>query len=91
MMESANIILVIIYSLVCVAVIVLVVKLASKKSGPPLKKAPASYVSISPADDVESFMDVYNLDWKPSQQRPEELPDDINTKQPVQKSSSSPP
>ena len=78
MMESANIILVIIYSLVCVAVVILIVKIASKKSAPPMKKAPAHYVSISLDDDVESFMDVYDLDWKPSKERPEELPEEIN-------------
>ena len=77
MMEGASILLFILYSLVCIALLALIIKFASRKTSPPLKKAPARYVSISSDDDVESFMKVYDLDWKPSREKPEELSKEI--------------
>ena len=77
MMEGTSILLFIIYSVVSIALLVLIIKLASKKANPPLKKAPARYVSMSSDDDVESFMNVYDLDWKPSREKTEELPEEI--------------
>ncbi|HHO76256.1 MAG TPA: HDOD domain-containing protein, partial [Deltaproteobacteria bacterium] len=76
-MEGISILLLIIYALICVAVIILIVKIATKKAKPPLKKAPARYVNISSDEDVDSFTEVYNLDWKPSRERPEKLPEKI--------------
>jgi HD-like signal output (HDOD) protein len=76
-MEGANIVLIIIYAVVCIALLVLIVKIATNKANPPIRKTPARYVSISSDDEVDSFMDVYDLDWKPSKERPEELPEDI--------------
>ncbi|MBN2298791.1 MAG: HDOD domain-containing protein [Deltaproteobacteria bacterium] len=76
-MEGTTILSLVIYSLICVAILVLIVKIATKKANPPLKKAPARYVSISSDDEVDTFMDVYDLDWKPEKERPESLPDNI--------------
>ena len=76
-MEGTSTLLFIIYSVVCIALLVLIIKFASKKANPPLRKAPAHYVSISSDDDVESFMNVYDLDWKPSREKPEELSKEI--------------
>ena len=76
-MEGTTILLLIIYSLICVAIFALIIKIATKRANPPLKKAPARYVNISSDDDVDSFMDIYNLEWKPSRERPENLPSDI--------------
>ncbi|HOO36803.1 MAG TPA: HDOD domain-containing protein [Deltaproteobacteria bacterium] len=77
MMEGTSILLFIIYSVVSIALLILILKLASKKANPPLKKAPARYVSMSSDDDVESFMNMYDLDWKPSREKTEELPEEI--------------
>jgi HD-like signal output (HDOD) protein len=77
MMEGSNIVLLIIYAVVCIALFVLIVKIVMEKSNPPIKKTPARYINLSSDDEVDSFMDVYDLGWKPSKERPEELPEDI--------------
>ena len=76
-MEGTTILSIIIYSLICVAILVLIVKIVTKKATPPLKKAPARYVNISSDEEVDTFTEVYDLDWKPPKERPEELPDKI--------------
>lgn len=77
MMEWSAIIMIIIYSMVLVSVILLIAILASGKSAKTMRKAPARYVSISSTDDVDSYMDVYELDWKPGRDERQELPKEI--------------
>ncbi len=72
-MEGTNILLLIICTLTAVALIVAFVKIFLEKSRPPIRKTPARYVTISSDDDVDSFMAVYDLDWKPNREKPEEL------------------
>jgi HD-like signal output (HDOD) protein len=44
---------------------------------PVLKKAPAHYVTVTSEEDVQTFMEVYNLEWKPPQDKEPELPSEI--------------
>ncbi len=50
-------------------------KKAEKK--PVLKKSPARYVTVTSNEDIQSFMDVYNLEWKPDREKAPELPPEI--------------
>ncbi|MFY9399412.1 MAG: HDOD domain-containing protein [Desulfomonilia bacterium] len=42
-----------------------------------MKKAPAPFVSISPDEDLVSFMHIYNLDWKPPTELINGIPPDV--------------
>lgn len=77
MMEGSNIVLLVIYAVVCIALLVLIVKIAMEKSNTPMKKTTARYVSISSDDEVDSFMDIYDLDWKPTKENTNVLPEEI--------------
>lgn len=38
---------------------------APAKAKPVMRKSPARYVTVNSNEDIQSFMDVYNLEWKP--------------------------
>ena len=66
--------------LILAAGIVLSISLASlrkDKKKPVLKKAPARYVTVTSNEDIQSFIEVYNLDWKPDREKEPELPTHI--------------
>lgn len=44
---------------------------------PVLKKSPARYVTVATEEDVQSFMEIYNLAWKPQRDLAGEIPPDI--------------
>jgi HD-like signal output (HDOD) protein len=69
---------IIIYFIICIGILVLIIRFMAKKAAPPLKKSPVHYVSISSHDNFDdSFMDVYNLSWKPDRDYPKKVPDEI--------------
>lgn len=67
--------------IVCAAGIAVWAALSSakrEKKKPVLKKAPARYVAVTSSDDIQSFMDAYNLDWKPDREHALEIPPRIS-------------
>ncbi|MCE5274932.1 MAG: HDOD domain-containing protein [Deltaproteobacteria bacterium] len=44
---------------------------------PVLKKSPARYVTVATEEDIQTFMEIYNLEWKPQQDLAGEIPPDI--------------
>jgi putative nucleotidyltransferase with HDIG domain len=50
----------------------------TKTQKPVLKKAPARYIAVAPEEDVQAFMEVYNLEWKPPQNLEPEIPPEID-------------
>jgi HD-like signal output (HDOD) protein len=50
---------------------------APKPSRPAMRKAPARYVSLPESEDLTSFMDVYNLEWKPVMDAEPAVPDAV--------------
>ncbi len=79
MMESGNVLWIIFYAVICIAVIAVVVKLLMKKEAQPtFKKSPAQYISISSEEKLDdSFLSVYELPWKPVREIVTELPEKI--------------
>ncbi len=51
--------------------------LKKEKKKPVLRKAPARYVNVAPSDDMQSYMDVYDLNWKPDREKEPEIPPHI--------------
>jgi len=49
----------------------------AKTQKPVLKKTPARYISVAPEEDVQAFLDVYNLEWKPPQNVEQVIPPEI--------------
>lgn len=52
----------------------------TKRSQPPAKptrKAPARYVSVSPQEDIGSFLEVYNQEWKPDRDALSHAPESV--------------
>jgi HD-like signal output (HDOD) protein len=68
---------VIILLAVGIGVFIAIKNLQTIKEKPVLKKAPARYVTVTSEDDVQSFLDVYNLEWKPSQDKELEVPPQV--------------
>lgn len=52
---------------------IMLINSKKEKKKPVLKKSPARYVTVSSNEDLQSFMDVYNLDWKPDRDREPEI------------------
>jgi HD-like signal output (HDOD) protein len=76
-MEISVFIWVIILLAVGIGVFIAIKNLQTIKEKPVLKKAPARYVTVTSEDDVQSFLDVYNLEWKPSQDKELEVPPQV--------------
>ena len=76
-MEISVFIWVIILLAVGIGVFIAIKNLQTNKEKPVLRKAPARYVTVTSEDDVQSFLDVYNLEWKPSQDKELEVPPQV--------------
>lgn len=76
-METANIVWLILYTGICIIALFVLFTIIVREKKPPLKKTPARFVSISNGDSVDNYLEKYNLDWKPSRQVPDTLPQDI--------------
>lgn len=79
-MKITHLFWIMIYSAVCIGIIVLIVRLMSSKKAapPPLKKSPVHYVSVSFNDSLDdAFMKMYDLPWKPDRKYPKEVSEDI--------------
>ncbi|HPC47193.1 MAG TPA: HDOD domain-containing protein [Deltaproteobacteria bacterium] len=62
---------------VVVVLWILVEQARSNNPKPVIRKAPARYVTVGSDDEIQSFMDVYNLDWKPEMALEPDVPDRI--------------
>jgi HD-like signal output (HDOD) protein len=60
-----------------IGVLIAIKNLQMNKEKPVLKKSPARYVTVTSEDDVQSFLDVYNLEWKPPQDKELEVPPQV--------------
>jgi HD-like signal output (HDOD) protein len=76
-MEVSQILTIVFFAALGLCALVVVVRVIPKKGSPSMKKAPAQYVSISPEDDLDSFMTVYDLDWKPPTELIDGIPPDV--------------
>jgi HD-like signal output (HDOD) protein len=76
-MEISVFVWVVISFAVGIGILIAIKNLQTNKETPVLKKAPARYVTVTSEDDVQSFLDVYNLEWKPSQDKELEVPPQV--------------
>ncbi|MDT8272118.1 MAG: HDOD domain-containing protein [Desulfomonilia bacterium] len=76
-METTNIVWILLYGGICIMVLFLLYTIVAREKKPTLKKSPARFVSVSDDDQVGTYLDVYNLDWKPSRQFQDTLPPEV--------------
>jgi len=49
----------------------------TEKKKPVLKKTPARYITVASEEAIQTFQDVYHLDWKPTRENEIKVPPDI--------------
>jgi HD-like signal output (HDOD) protein len=76
-MEIGIFVWIIIFIAAGIGIYVAIMNLQAKKKKPVLKKAPARYVTVTSEDEVQSFLEVYNLEWKPPRDKEWEIPPQI--------------
>jgi hypothetical protein len=75
---EASVILWIIIILAAGVVMTIVLTNSRKEDRKPvLKKSPARYVTVSSNEDIQTFMDVYSLEWKPDRDKEPEIPPQV--------------
>lgn len=68
---------IILYAVIGLAAVAILVKIRSKKTAIPRKKAPAHYVSISAEDNLDTFATAYDLDWRPERELLTGIPPEV--------------
>jgi HD-like signal output (HDOD) protein len=77
MMEIGQVVWIILYVVVGLAVVAALGKILSKEAAPTRKKAPAHFVSISAEDNLDTFATAYDLDWRPERELLNGIPPEI--------------
>ena len=76
-MEAYEIGWLIVYVIFCILALFVILKLTNRGQHRPLRKAPSRYVHIASTDELKFSKEIYNLDWKPAQDRPAQYPERI--------------
>jgi HD-like signal output (HDOD) protein len=76
-METSQLLWIIFYVVIGLVIAAVTIRLFAKRPSPPMKKAPAHYVSISSEDNLDTFTGTYNFEWKPEMDLLTEIPHDV--------------
>lgn len=76
-MEASVILWIIIILAAGVVMTIVLTNFRKEDRKPVLKKSPARYVTVSSNEDIQTFMDVYSLEWKPDREKEPEIPPQV--------------
>ena len=77
-METAQLLWMIFFVAAGLAVAALALKAFAKRPASNMRKAPAHYISISSEDNLDTFTNAYDFDWKPERELLTEIPRDVD-------------